>query len=94
MSNCILSHKVLRIIDTVANYCEVSRITSIYISQMFENTRLSRYPRPIHCIFDQGGDFMEAKIQAVLHRHEFIHTAQHRKILRLMLFVKDCTKQY
>jgi len=36
---------------------------------MLENTWLSRYPRPMHCIFDQGGEFTGAGFQQVLHRH-------------------------
>jgi len=72
MHDYTLSFRALTIIDTVTNYCEVVRITnkkSTYIGQMFENTWLSRYPRPMHCIFDQGGEFIGAGFQAVLHRH-------------------------
>jgi len=72
MNDYTLSFRALTIIDTVTNFCEIVRITnkqSAYIGQMLENTWLSRYPRPMHCIFDQGGEFTGAGFQQVLHRH-------------------------
>jgi len=72
MHGYTLSFHALTIIDTVTNYCEVVRVTSkkaTYIGQMVENTWLSRYPRPMHCIYDQGGEFIGMGFQQVLHRH-------------------------
>jgi len=72
MHGYTLSFRALTIIDTVTNYCEVVRITTkkaAYIGLMFENTWLSRYPRPMHCIFDQGGEFIGVGFQQMLHKH-------------------------
>ena len=47
----------LMIIDTVTNYCELIRIdnkSAAHVAQQFENAWLSRYPRPINVVFDQG----------------------------------------
>jgi hypothetical protein len=33
----------------------------------FENTWLSRYPKPLHCIHDQGGEFTGFPFQRLLH---------------------------
>jgi transposase len=38
----------------------------------FENTWLSRYPKPLHCIHDQSGEFTGFPFQRLLH-HMNIH---------------------
>ncbi len=72
MHGYTLSFRALTIIDTVTNYCEVIRITTkkaAHIGLMFENTWLSCYPRPMQCIFDQGGEFTGVGFQQMLHKH-------------------------
>jgi transposase InsO family protein len=51
----------LTMIDTVTNLVEVVRVsnkTSAPIALQFENTWLSRYPKPISVTHDQGGEFV------------------------------------
>jgi transposase InsO family protein len=58
-------------IDMVTNLVEVVRIdnkTSAHVALHFENTWLSRYPRPIHLIYDQGGEFTGYYFQHMLDR--------------------------
>jgi len=62
MHEYTFSFTALTAIDIVTNYCKVVRITTkqaAYSGLMFENTQLSHYPKPMHCIFDQGGEFTE-----------------------------------
>ena len=51
--------RALTIIDTVSNITEIICIncnaTAMHTAQQFEMAWLSRYPRPIHCIYDQEG---------------------------------------
>jgi hypothetical protein len=50
----------LTIIDMVTNLVELVRLdnkTSEHVAMHFENTWLSRYPKLLHCIHDQGGEF-------------------------------------
>jgi hypothetical protein len=68
----LFTFHALTIIDTVTNYCEIVRITNkraAYIGRLFENTWLSRYPRPLECIFDQGTEFVGDGFQQILKRH-------------------------
>lgn len=62
----------LTIIDPVTNLVELVRLedkTSAHVALMFENTWLSRYPRPLHCVYDQGGEFTGHPFQRVLATH-------------------------
>jgi transposase InsO family protein len=62
----------LTMIDMVTNLVEVVRLdnkTSAHVALHFENTWLSRYPRPIHVIYDQGGEFTGYPFQNLLQRH-------------------------
>jgi transposase InsO family protein len=43
--------------------------TSAHVALQFENAWLARYPRPIECIFDQGGEFIGRPFQQVLLTH-------------------------
>ena len=64
--------QALTIIDTVTNLTELVRLnnkTSAHVANQFENTWLSRYPRPLRCIHDQGGEFTGWPFQQVLQRH-------------------------
>ena len=59
-------------IDTVTNLVELVRLenkSSAHVALQFENTWLSRYPRPLHCIYDQGGEFTGYQFQNLLARH-------------------------
>ena len=56
----------------VTNLVEVVRInnkTSPHVALHFENTWLTRYPCPLHCIYDQGGEFVGYPFQHVLQKH-------------------------
>ena len=55
--------RALTIIDPVTNLLEIVRYTdksAYYIAQLFENTWLSRYPRPMRVIYDRGPEFKGA----------------------------------
>jgi hypothetical protein len=64
-------------IDMVTDLVEVVRIvnkTAAHVALHFENTWLSRHPRPIHLICDQGGEFAGCSFQNMsnrlhIHRH-------------------------
>jgi hypothetical protein len=62
----------LTIIDMVTSLTEVVRIdrkTAANVALCFENTWLARYPRPIHVMHDQGGEFMGFHFREMLARH-------------------------
>jgi hypothetical protein len=52
--------------------------TAAHVALHFENTWLSRYLRPIHLIYDQGGEFTACSFQNMLNRlhRPFIVTCQ------------------
>ena len=56
-------------IDMVTNLVELIRIenrTSNHVAQQFENSWLSRYPRPNRCVHDNGGEFIGWEFQQLL----------------------------
>ena len=62
----------LTMIDMVTNLVEVVRLnnkTAAHVALHFENAWLARYPRPIHLIYDQGGEFTGYQFQRMLTRH-------------------------
>jgi transposase InsO family protein len=62
----------LTIIHTVTNYPETAMIrnkTAEHIGMLFENVWLSRYLRPVKCVFDQGNEFLGSAFQDVLLNH-------------------------
>jgi hypothetical protein len=71
-----LKFNALTTIDTVSNYPEVIRLnnkTSLHVAQQFENSWLSRYPRPVRCIYDQGSEFIGHEFQTMLDEYNIIH---------------------
>ena len=67
-----LEFRALTTIDTVSNLPELIRInnkTSEHVAQQFENSWLSRYPRPIHIIYDQGTEFTGYPFQRLLRQY-------------------------
>ena len=67
----------LTMIDMVTNLDEVVQFdnkTAAHVALHFENTWLSCYPRPIHLIHDQGGEFMGYALQNMLNR---LHIHRH-----------------
>lgn len=61
----------LTMIDMVTNLVEIVRLenkTSANVALQFVNTWLARYPRPIHVIYDQGGEFIGRDFQQMLER--------------------------
>jgi hypothetical protein len=72
-----LKFSALTSIDTVTNYPELTRInnkTSEHVAQQFENSWLSRYPRPMRCIYDQGSEFIGHEFQAMLDQYHIAHS--------------------
>ena len=62
----------LTCIDTVTNLTELCRInnkTAGHVGMKFENEWLSRYPRPLRCVHDNGGEFIGYDFQRVLQRN-------------------------
>ena len=60
----------LTIIDTVTNFCEIVQIhekTADHVASQFRDTWLSRYPRPVRVIYDQGNEFLGYEFQKMLH---------------------------
>jgi transposase InsO family protein len=67
-----ISFSALTMIDMVTNLVEVVRVhnkTAAHVAMQFENTWLSRYPRPMNVIHDQGGEFIGQKFLQRLHVH-------------------------
>ena len=67
-----LTFQALTVIDTVTNFCEIIRIydkTARHVGLQLENSWLSRYPRPVRCLFDQGGEFIGHAFTQVLRNH-------------------------
>jgi transposase InsO family protein len=55
------SFSALTMVDIVTNLVEIVRVnnkTAAHIAWQFEQAWLSRYPRPIYVLHDQGGEFM------------------------------------
>ena len=64
-----LELNALTCIDPVTNLTEAIRIknrTSKHISEHFKNSWLYRYPRPVYCIHDRGGEFIGEPFQTML----------------------------
>ena len=64
-----LEYNALTCIDPVTNLTEIIRIrnkTSKHVADQFANCWLSRYPRPIQCIHDNGGEFIGHEFQMLL----------------------------
>ena len=59
----------LTCIDTASNLVELIRIddkTSSHIRSKFEQAWLARYPRPMRCVHDKGGEFIGRSFQWLL----------------------------
>ena len=66
-----IEFNALTCIDPVTNLVEIARIdrkTSAHIAQKFENCWLSRYPMPMKCVHDNGGEFIGWEFQQLLER--------------------------
>ena len=62
----------LTVIDPVTNLVEIISIeskTAAHVAQKFENVWISRYPKPMRVVFDQGGEFVGAEFQLMLVKH-------------------------
>ena len=56
-------------IEPVSNLAKLIRIedkTSAHLSQQFNNCWLSRYPKPLYCVPDNGGEFTGWEFQSLL----------------------------
>jgi hypothetical protein len=63
----------LTIIDLVTNLVEIVRLdnkTSDHVAMHFVNTWLARYPKPVSCVHDQGGEFTGWGFQDMLERYD------------------------
>eukprot|EP00957_Ditylum_brightwellii_P146435 11149651-Ditylum_brightwellii.AAC.1 len=59
-------------IDLVLNLAEIIRVdnnTSEHVAQRFENSLLARYPQPVKCIHNNGGEFIGGAFQQMLQQH-------------------------
>ena len=66
-----LEYHALTIMDNDTNLTEIVRIsnkTAKHIALKFEDTWLSRYPRPLKCIHDRGREFTGQEFQETLRR--------------------------
>ncbi len=64
-----IEFSALTCIDTVSNLVELVRIenkTAAHIGMLFENTWVSRYPKPERCVHDNGNEFLGADFQRIL----------------------------
>ena len=64
-----LLSSALTCIDTASNLVELVRIdnkTAEHIRDKFVQTWLSRYPRPVRCVHDKGGEFIGKEFQWLL----------------------------
>ena len=71
VNNIELEFHALTCIDPVSNVVEAIRIrnkTSEHVAEQFENCWLARYPRPLKCIHDNGGEFIGWNFQEMLTR--------------------------
>ncbi len=74
-NNIVTNFSALTIIDTdtnLAEACIILQKTSDYIANKFENTWIARYPCPLRCIHDNGGEFIGEPFQRMLRRHNII----------------------
>ena len=65
----VCEFNALTCIDTVSNLVELVRIdnkTATHIRDKFSQTWLCRYPRPIRCVHDKGGEFIDREFQWLL----------------------------
>ena len=61
VGNQLCTFSALTIIDTVTNLVEIVRLdnhSAAHVALHFENTWLSRYPKSISCIYNQGSEFL------------------------------------
>ena len=71
VNNVEMQFMALTCIDPVSNVVEAIRLrnkTSEHVAEQFANCWLSRYPRPIKCIHDNGGEFLGWNFQELLTR--------------------------
>ena len=65
----LVEFNALTCIDTASNLVELIRIdnkTASHIRNKFVQSWLSRYPRPIRCVHDRGGEFIGQEFQWLL----------------------------
>jgi hypothetical protein len=68
----IVEFNALTCVDPVTCFPEALRInnrTAQHVGMRFENEWISRYPRPLRCIHDAGGEFTAEAFQHVLQRN-------------------------
>ena len=71
-----LKFKALTGIDAVSNCPEMTHInneTSLRVAQQFENSWLSRHPRPMQCARNQGSEFTGHEPRTALDKHDVTH---------------------
>ena len=65
------SKDTLTCIDPMTNFTEAVQIrnkSSKHVAEQFYNCWLSRYPTPVNCIYDNGGEFIGAEFKDLLNR--------------------------
>ena len=71
-----LEFKALTCIDLITNHVEIIWIrnkTSHHIAEKFANCWLSRYPRPMECVHDNGSKFIGHEFQDLLTHFGITH---------------------
>ena len=64
--------QALTIIDTATNLCECIRLenaTAAHVAAQFELAWLARYPKPLHCVYDGGSEFIGSDFQTMLNTY-------------------------
>lgn len=64
--------RALTCVDPLTTFCDIIRIDNIssrHVADKFDMEWLSRYPRPLRCIHDQGTEFTGADFQLRLQAH-------------------------
>ena len=88
-----LEFNALTCIDTVTNLTEEIQIknkTSKHISEQFQNSLLSRFPRPVYCIHDRGGEFIGEPLQTMLANFGVKENQQQQRIQQKNQSVNKC----
>lgn len=89
------SLQALTCTDSVINLLEIMPINDVMVQTVataFENEWLSRYPRPLRCIHDNGSEFVGTKSQDMLKRNGISSVPTTIKKHKEILSQNDCTR--
>ena len=86
----------LTCIDTVSNLVELIRVdnkTSAHVRDKFTQCWLCRYPRPVRCVHDKGGEFIGSAFQWLLELFTIKDVCSTNKNPQSNASVNGCTRQ-